>query len=287
MSDLCEDPLLGATPLILYDNPLSIHAQYARIALEEAQEAFERVYVNLPMGNLSPTIARMNPGMSIPFLCIPRPSMQPTLICDSRDIAMYAAQLPGGTHLLREERRDSIVNIMDMIYGCNGGQFAFAYQRATSSMFDNALGVLGAIRSLVLRWHRRSSPDLVKIYDEKIESVSVPLPEVKEWLDKAAQVAAFLDKSLQDSGGPWLLGSEHTLADSLASVWMQWILWSGAPVPFSDRTLEFLRRGQERKAYARTQPAFVISFIMLRIRAVMVLVSCSLILGATKVFGFW
>ena len=53
------------TTLIKYDHQASIHAQYARIVLHLAGIEYEKIHIDLPIGNLEPSYAKISSTLSI------------------------------------------------------------------------------------------------------------------------------------------------------------------------------------------------------------------------------
>ena len=55
------------TTLIKYDHQasISIHAQYARIVLHLAGIEYEKIHIDLPIGNLEPSYAKISSTLSI------------------------------------------------------------------------------------------------------------------------------------------------------------------------------------------------------------------------------
>ncbi len=71
---------------------------------------------------------------------------------------------------------------------------------------------------------------MLAAYDGAIARANQPSECVATLTARAQETTAYLDTLLQASGGTWLTGADYMLADGIAAVWVQWILWSKAHV---------------------------------------------------------
>lgn len=272
-------------PLTLYSNPCSIHAQYARVVLDEAGVDYTNQFVDLPLGNIAPSYAKVSPALSVPALAI---SESNTVLTDSRDIIVYCGKLPGGTRLFPKGKRKAIDDVLDQVYSANGGQLSFQAQNARDPLFSFATGNLARIRKKIARAYRTdpANAHLKEVYDSLAERIKRPNPPLNVLSERASKVMTYLDQSLEKSGGQWLTGTEYTAADAVASIWVQWIVWANAPsVSKSPRVMEFLQRAKERPAWKKTDPHWVIAYINKRVRTATALV-CATVAGVVVCWLF-
>lgn len=225
--------------LKLYDNPRSIHAQYARVVLDESGAEYKKELVELPLGNLHPSYARVSPVLSVPALeLVPKEGANnnesKVILTDSRDIIKYCAGLEGsGKRLFPEEKRVEIDEVLDMIYSANGGQISFQSQQARDPLFRFVLShVIGPYRTKLVRRYVTdpevtNSLHLKKVYEAFGERSARQGPSLEDLSLRANKVMSFLHGKLEK--GPWLLGQDHTAADCVAAIWVQWIVWADDP----------------------------------------------------------
>jgi glutathione S-transferase len=86
-------------------------------------------------------------------------------------------------------------------------------------------------------------PKMKKVYEDALKRLARPGPSVEELSVRANKAMSLLDDKLKD--GPWLLGKEHTAVDCVASIWVQWIVWSNE-IKVTPRVMDFLERSKER-----------------------------------------
>eukprot|EP00929_Paragymnodinium_shiwhaense_P078665 TRINITY_DN40797_c0_g1_i2.p1 TRINITY_DN40797_c0_g1~~TRINITY_DN40797_c0_g1_i2.p1 ORF type:complete len:227 (-),score=34.90 TRINITY_DN40797_c0_g1_i2:120-800(-) len=200
-------PLAGEPLYALYDNQVSIHGQYARMGLKEAGCEYITKDIDLPLGQLIPELARLNPKMSIPFFVI-NDGVTQRVLTDSRDIAMHATTLPGGDKLIPAGKADAVTAVLDKIYSANGGFLAFKSYQSIYNIFQGGLAVVKVVRHRTLTKYMNdpANADLANIYKEKLEAAAKPEEDLEVQVAKANDVAKFLDQTLQANGDAWLTG---------------------------------------------------------------------------------
>ncbi|KAL9191043.1 hypothetical protein ACHAXT_000749 [Thalassiosira profunda] len=268
--------------ITLYDHPASIHAQYARICLDEAGVEYEKQFVDLPLGNLKPSFAQISPALSVPALEIKLPgadgTTQSTKLIDSREIINYCKDVEGGKRLFPEDKLKDINEILDLVYAANGGQISFKAYPPRDPIFNFAINkIMAPLRGYKVRGYlanSRHSPRLTKAYQDALVRLDRPGPSMEELSGRANDTMSVLDERLKE--GPWLLGAERTAADLVAAVWVQWIVWANVPsIAVPPRVLDFLERSKETPSWKKCRPEWVIPFVRFRIYVGTIVLGCA------------
>merc|ERR1711998_439812 len=116
-------------------------------------------------------------------------------------------------------------------------------------------GAYGNNNARALRAHQRANPDLHHVYQRKIEAISTKhfSKKLSDVRAAVAEVVQQLERKLNASGGPWLTGSKFLRVDCVASVWLQWVVWSNetgaAPVQVAGSLLDLLDRAKTRHSF--------------------------------------
>ena len=263
------------TIIKLYDHQASIHAQYARIVLNLAGIEYEKVHIDLPLGNLEPFYAKISSTLSVPALeIISTRNNNKTTLTDSRDIINYSTRRTEG--LFPKDKIDEINTILDLIYKANGGQISFQSYSPKDKIFDIAVNkVMSSLRQRKLRrLARNESTNLnipksprKKVYKSAVERLDRPIgciATLDELIDSANETLSVLDEKLNKS--KWLLGDEHTAIDSIAAIWVQWIVYNNhESIPVTPRVLDFLYQSKQRSEWKKTKVEWVIPYIKRRV----------------------
>lgn len=193
-----------------------------------------------------------------------------TTLTDSRDIINYCKSVKGGDRLLPKNKEGEINEILDLIYDANGGMLSFKSYSSRDPIFNFGLNkIMSPLRGVKVRGYLkdpniRNNPKLKKIYEDALKRLARPGPSLEELLVRANKAMSLLDDKLKD--GPWLLGKENTAVDCVASIWVQWIVWSNA-IKVTPRVMDFLQRSRERPSWKKCEPSWVIPFVRVRIYA--------------------
>mmetsp|Transcript_20826 Transcript_20826/g.49460 ORF Transcript_20826/g.49460 Transcript_20826/m.49460 type:complete len:288 (+) Transcript_20826:28-891(+) len=258
----------GYPYITVYHNPVSIHVQYACIVLEELNVPYKKEHTELPFDNLKPEFARINPKMGLPALVTKLAEGKPETLTDSRDIINWCRTLPGGERMHPAGKDAEIAAILDEVYGCNGGQLSFQAYMRYSALFDNALALLGKIRTRrvkgLLEDHRGT--DLEQDYVDCLARIEKPGPSYPDLLEACKANILSFDRRLEASSGEWLTGDEFTAADAVVAVWLQWVTWSKSGVPLTPRLTQFLEKAQKRPSWTRLDPGFAPEWILTRLQ---------------------
>lgn len=263
------------TIIKLYDHQASIHAQYARIVLHLAGIEYKKIHINLPLGNLDPSYAKISASLSIPALeIISTKNGNKTTLTDSRDIINYCTRRTEG--LFPKDKMDEINTILDLIYKANGGQISFQSYAPQDRIFDIAVNtIMSSLRQRKLRRlaHNESTnlniPESPrkKVYKSAVERLDRPIgciATLDELIQRANETMSVLDEKLSKS--KWLLGDEHTAIDSIAAIWVQWIVYNNLEsIPVTPRVLDFLKQSKQRSEWKKTKVEWVIPYIKRRV----------------------
>lgn len=145
---------------------------------------------------------------------------------------MFCAELDGAERLFPPEKLKEIENVLDMIYSANAGQLSFRAMASVNPLFRFVLNNFllpsreKKIQAYLSDPSVRCSPYLRKVYEEALKPRRVP--DLHELSERANVVMSLFDEMLKD--GQWLLGQEHTAADCVAAIWVQWIVWADTPL---------------------------------------------------------
>jgi len=130
---------------------LSMHNMLSHIVLHLAGIEYEKIHIDLPLGNLDPSFAKINPSLSIPALeIISTKNGNKTTLTDSRDIINYCTRRTEG--LFPKDRVGEINTILDLIYKANGGQISFQSYAPKDRIFDVSVNrITSSLRQRKLR----------------------------------------------------------------------------------------------------------------------------------------
>ena len=259
----------------LYDHQASIHAQYARIVLHLAGIKYKKIHIDLPLGNLEPSYAKISSKLSIPALeIVSTKNNNKTTLTDSRDIINYCARRTEG--LFPKDKIDEINTILDLIYKANGGQISFQSYSPKDRIFDVSVNtIMSSFRQRKLRRLANNESNInnipksprKKVYKSAVERLDRPIgciATLDELIQSANETMSILDEKLISN--KWLLGEEHTAIDSIAAVWVQWIVYNNLEsIPVTPRVFEFLNRSKQRSEWKKTKVEWVIPYIKRRV----------------------
>lgn len=252
-------PLAKGTTL--YSAVESYYSQVARIALYENDVDFEVYNTNLQgQENLEPWFMRMNPEGLIPALC----AKSGGVVNDSRNIVNWAYGSP-------ESPQEKAV--LDQLYSECPGSLAFLTGGRKICLLKVMMNSPAAkiILPKIIARKQAANPDLHEAYERKKQAMSVK--HVSKNLDEVRKriqaVVDWLEQQRLANGGPWLLGAQHSRADTVACTYLQWVTRVNEyefAIVFPAGIQEYLKRAQERPAYQQAigqhgRAAFVLETI--------------------------
>lgn len=241
-------PLLGENEVLLYDTINSFYCGVARIALCENGIQFKSHYLSMPsQEHTVPWFARINPKMMLPTLV---PSSG-AAVTESRDIVSFAY---GGRPGIAAEEQ-----ILDRLYSEDVGSLAWLTGREKILLLKVVLkiGLQKKMIPKILHKRQKEAPDLFDVYERKIEALSNKhfSKRIEDVAHHVGEVVSFLERTLLQNGGFWLLGLEFGRADAVATAWLQWVVrcneYGAAPVVIPQSLQDYLERARARPAYQR------------------------------------
>jgi tetrachloro-p-hydroquinone reductive dehalogenase len=202
----------GSRPL-LYDFPVSFHAQIARLAMVERGVDWETRTVDLGprLENFEPWFCRLNPAMTVPVL-----EHGGHRLADTLAICRYVDETFPGERLLPVDAaaREPVEEWSEL-------KREFPDRDLTYGLLKGLPGRLArqglARRRTRLEQHREANPELANHYAAKI----LDLDEFERTVNDPVAVQAHLERTraLLDrlesriAEGPWITGSRYSLAD--------------------------------------------------------------------------
>jgi len=164
-----------------------------------------------------------------------------------------------------------------LIYEANGGQISFQSYSPKDRIFDVAVNrIMSSLRQRKLRKlaHKESNnlnnipkSPRKKVYKSAVERLDRPIgciATLDELIQSANETMSILDEKLSKS--KWLLGDEHTAIDSIAAIWVQWIVYNNLEsIPVTPRVLDFLNQSKQRSEWKKTKVEWVIPYIKRRV----------------------
>lgn len=202
----------GRRPL-LYDFPVSFHAQIARLAMVERGVEWETRTVDLGprLENFEAWFCRLNPAMSVPVL-----EHGGHRLADTLAICRYVDENFPGERLLPVD-----VAGRALVEEWTELKREFPDRDLTYGLLKGLPGKLArqgiARRRARLEQHREANPDLANHYAAKILDVD----EFERTVNDPVAVQARLERTRalldrlgsQVAGGPWIAGPRYSLAD--------------------------------------------------------------------------
>jgi glutathione S-transferase len=188
----------------LYNAPQSTCSQRVRFVLNAKGLAFDEVKLNLPEGDqLKPDYLRMNPNGVVPTL-----DHDGNIVIDSNVIAEYLDEVEPAQSFtpedpVRRARMRSLMHFIDEMPAAavRVPTFNLAFLPRFAAMSDEEFAAFA------------ESKPLRKEFMLAMGRTGFPKSEMDGAMSRLRRTYERMDSEIANSGGPWLLGNEMTLAD--------------------------------------------------------------------------
>ena len=186
--------------LTLYHNDMSVCAQKVRLCLAEKGLEYEGKHLNLRAGDQKqPDYLKLNPNGYVPTLV-----HDGFVVCESVVINEYL---------------DDAFPTLPLKPADAKGR---ARMRGLTKFIDAAIFPSTGTVSMSIAFHHQYTPDVYDVMEKARPGWLANLRQLQKGTENPAfpaaikrldKMAADMDKSLAESGGPWLLGKDISLAD--------------------------------------------------------------------------
>jgi glutathione S-transferase len=188
----------------LYNAPQSTCSQRVRFVLNAKGLAFDEVKLNLPEGDqLKPDYLKMNPNGVVPTL-----DHDGNIVIDSNVIAEYLDEVEPAQSFtpedpVRRARMRSLMHFIDEMPAAavRVPTFNLAFLPRFAAMSDEEFAAFA------------ESKPLRKEFMLAMGRTGFPKSEMDGAMSRLRRTYERMDSEIANSGGPWLLGNEMTLAD--------------------------------------------------------------------------
>ena len=247
--------------LILYHGANSVCSIKVRLVLHEKQLDWQGLHIDLPKGEqFSEAFLAVNPRAIVPVL-----DHDGSLIHESSVICEYLDGLSVHNPLMPD---DPVARARTRTWGVYTLEYHDSVNTLTFSSYQRRMLLAKPADELEARW--RSIPDPIKASKlQDLVANGVQSDYVPAALRKLARVCAEMDTAL--SGGPWLMGTDYSLADALVTPYFYRIdclglsgLWESR----YPRTTDWFRRVQLRPSLGEATAPWLDEAEISRIRSI-------------------